>query len=566
MRAVAEQLGRRLKQQVVIENRPGAGATIGSELVAKAAPDGYTLLLASQTNAISATLYPQAHFPPDRRLRADLAASAASPACWSCIRRCRRQTCAELIALCARRDPGKIDYASSGNGSGQHLFAAMFASMAGIKLNHVPYKGSGQATTDLLGGMVPMAIPGTAGDARAHQGRQAARAGRHRRAARRRSCPTCRRWPKPAFPATRPMCGWACWRRRARRAPIIERLQRELMAALAHARGEDLHGRRRHRDRRARRPPSSARSSATERDRWAQRRSRKPAPRSTEPDVARTSNRMTHDARPVTGVEHWTHKKRRRRRAPVPVGEVRRLARRQAGRAVRARLVDGLAADLRPRPCPGGRDSSVMDWFAERGFVCWCVDMEGYGRSDKHARHLLRHRQRRRRPRRGHRLHRRDARRAQLPDLRHLARARCAPRCSRSAIPSAWRALRSMPSCGPATAPRRSNSGARSCPSSWPPSAGRSTAPSCIRSSTRDHPDCADKRTVEAFADAILALDDSMPNGTYIDMCSQAAGGRPGEDHACRRSCCAASSTASPAFDDLIEFFERLPSPTSSSR
>jgi tripartite-type tricarboxylate transporter receptor subunit TctC len=72
------------------------------------------------------------------------------------------KTIDEFIAY-VKENPGKVDYASSGNGSGQHLFAAMFASMAGLRMNHVPYKGSAQATTDLLGGTVPVSIPGTAG-------------------------------------------------------------------------------------------------------------------------------------------------------------------------------------------------------------------------------------------------------------------------------------------------------------------------------------------------------------------------------------------------------------------
>ena len=100
-------------------------------------------------------------------------------------------------------------------------------------------------------------------------------------------------------------------------------------------------------------------------------------------------------------------------------------------------------------------------------------------------------------------------------------RARCARRCSRSAIPSAWRGSRSTPSCGPAKARRRSSSGARSCRSSW----RRKRRPidrAFVHSIfERDHPDCAEPRVVDAFADAILALDDSMPNGTYIDMCSK---------------------------------------------
>ncbi|NBQ88050.1 MAG: tripartite tricarboxylate transporter substrate binding protein [Betaproteobacteria bacterium] len=159
MRAIAEQLGRRLKQQVIVENRPGAGATIGSELVAKAPADGYTLLLASQTNAISASLYPKLNFAPIDDF-VGISLIAREPGVLVVHPSVPANSVADLIAL-AKAKPGQINYASSGNGSGQHLFAAMFASMAGIKLSHVPYKGSGQATTDLLAGTVPVAIPGT---------------------------------------------------------------------------------------------------------------------------------------------------------------------------------------------------------------------------------------------------------------------------------------------------------------------------------------------------------------------------------------------------------------------
>jgi tripartite-type tricarboxylate transporter receptor subunit TctC len=160
-RVIAQELGRRLKQQVIVENKPGAGATIGSEMVAKSPPDGYTLLLASQTNAISATLYPRLNFAPlddfvgislIGREPGVLVVHPAFPA----------KNLAELIAL-AKSRPGQLNYASSGNGSGQHLFMAQMASMAGIELTHVPYRGSGQATTDLLAGTVPMAMPGSAG-------------------------------------------------------------------------------------------------------------------------------------------------------------------------------------------------------------------------------------------------------------------------------------------------------------------------------------------------------------------------------------------------------------------
>jgi tripartite-type tricarboxylate transporter receptor subunit TctC len=158
-RAIAQELGKRLKQQVIVENKPGAGATIGSELVAKSAPDGYTLLLASQTNAISASLYPRLAFAPIDDF-VGISLLGREPGVLVVHPSMPAKSVAELVAL-AKAKPGELNYASSGNGSGQHLFMAMFASMAGIKMTHVPYKGSGQATTDLLAGTVPMAIPGT---------------------------------------------------------------------------------------------------------------------------------------------------------------------------------------------------------------------------------------------------------------------------------------------------------------------------------------------------------------------------------------------------------------------
>jgi tripartite-type tricarboxylate transporter receptor subunit TctC len=161
MRLIAQQLSKRLGQPVVVENKPGAGATIGTDAVAKAAPDGYTLLLASQTNAISATLYsklpfePIEDFTPVSLIGREPGVVVVNPAVPA-------TTLQQFIAYVKER-PGKVDYASSGNGSGQHLFAALLASKAGLTMNHVPYRGSGQATTDLLSGVVAMAIPGTAG-------------------------------------------------------------------------------------------------------------------------------------------------------------------------------------------------------------------------------------------------------------------------------------------------------------------------------------------------------------------------------------------------------------------
>ena len=148
MRAIAQELGKRLRQQVIIENKPGAGATIGSESVAKAPADGYTLLLASQTNAISASLYTRLSFNPVDDFVA-ISLLGREPGVLVVHPDLPVKTVAELVAY-AKARPGQLNYASSGNGSGQHLFTAMFASMAGVSLVHVPYRGSGQATTDLL--------------------------------------------------------------------------------------------------------------------------------------------------------------------------------------------------------------------------------------------------------------------------------------------------------------------------------------------------------------------------------------------------------------------------------
>ncbi len=161
MRVIAEGLSKRLGQGVIVENKPGAGATIGAEIVARSAPDGYTLLLASQTNAISASLYPQLAFDPVEDF-APVSLIGREPGVVVVNPALPVNTLKEFIAYVKAR-PGQVDYASSGNGSGQHLFAALLASMTGMKMNHIPYRGSGQATTDLIGGRVQMSVPGMAG-------------------------------------------------------------------------------------------------------------------------------------------------------------------------------------------------------------------------------------------------------------------------------------------------------------------------------------------------------------------------------------------------------------------
>ncbi len=160
-RVIAQELSKRLGQQINVENKPGAGATLGSESVAKAPPDGYTLLLASQTNAISATLYPRLNFQALEDF-APISLLGREPAVLVVNPILPVRSVAEFVAY-AKERPGRIDYGSSGNGSGQHLFAAQFFALAGVRLNHIPYRGSAQATTDLIGGQVLVSMPGVAG-------------------------------------------------------------------------------------------------------------------------------------------------------------------------------------------------------------------------------------------------------------------------------------------------------------------------------------------------------------------------------------------------------------------
>jgi tripartite-type tricarboxylate transporter receptor subunit TctC len=160
-RMLMHKLSEVLGQQVFVDNRPGAGGTIGAESVARATPDGYTLLLISNTHVISASLYKNLSYDSVTDF-APVLQFGDAPNVLVVHPSLPVKSVQELIAL-AKANPGSINYASSGNGSSQHLFAALFSSMAGINLYHIPYKGSAQATTDMLGGEVKVGCPGIAG-------------------------------------------------------------------------------------------------------------------------------------------------------------------------------------------------------------------------------------------------------------------------------------------------------------------------------------------------------------------------------------------------------------------
>jgi tripartite-type tricarboxylate transporter receptor subunit TctC len=156
-RAVAEPMSKSLGQPVVIENRSGAGGSVGTRQVAKAAPDGYTLGLGGTgTLAIDPTLYPNVGYDP-RKDFAPVGLIATSPLIVLVNHSVPAHNVQELIAL-AKAQPGKLNYASAGVGSGIHLGTVLFAETAGIALTHIPYKGSGPALTDLLGGHVQIYV------------------------------------------------------------------------------------------------------------------------------------------------------------------------------------------------------------------------------------------------------------------------------------------------------------------------------------------------------------------------------------------------------------------------
>ncbi len=260
-------------------------------------------------------------------------------------------------------------------------------------------------------------------------------------------------------------------------------------------------------------------------------------------------------AAPVTGVEHWTHK-----------GDVRlflweKFVGSPEGKPA-VLFAHGSSMASQPTfdlTVPGRADSSVMDWFAQRGFVCWTVDMEGYGRSDK----------------------KRDI----FCDIANGADDLAA---ATDYILGA-RGCRSFLTYGISSGALRAALFAQRHPDRvsklaldayvWTGQGAptleqrRKKLPEFMAKKRRpidrafvysiferDHPDCAEKRVVDAFADAILALDDSMPNGTYIDMCSKLPVNDP-EKITMPTLVLRGQYDGIASFDDLVEFFKRLPNP-----
>jgi len=154
-RQMAKSLGELRQQSVVVENRPGAGGNLGTEFVVRSAPDGSTLLLGhSGTVSINPALYRQLKYDTQKDL-VPVAMFASSALVLVVPASSPVKTVADLVAL-AKSRPGAVNYASSGSGTGGHLTGEMFEQRTGVKINHIPYKGTGPGLTDLVGGQVQM--------------------------------------------------------------------------------------------------------------------------------------------------------------------------------------------------------------------------------------------------------------------------------------------------------------------------------------------------------------------------------------------------------------------------
>ena len=229
-RLVADGLAQRLGVPVVVENRPGGGATTGSQMVAEAAPDGNTLVMSNiASHAISPALYRNIRYDPVRSFT-HIAMVITNPSVWVVNPRSEIATLADLVRV-AKARRGGLDMASSGAGSSNHLLLVRFCDLAGIEHTHIPFRGAGPAMTAVIGGQVPMmsdSLPSAAGHVRAGSVRAIAMSSAQRHPAFP-DVPTFREqgfdlvstsWFALSGPAGMP-------------APIVERLHRETMALIA---------------------------------------------------------------------------------------------------------------------------------------------------------------------------------------------------------------------------------------------------------------------------------------------------------------------------------------------
>jgi tripartite-type tricarboxylate transporter receptor subunit TctC len=229
-RIVGQQLGERLGQQVVIDNRTGAGTIIGTEIAAQAVPDGYTLLMATPPLAVNPALYGKVPYDLERDFAAvtNVAGSSNLLVVHPSV---PAQSVKELVAL-LRSNPGKYNYGSSGVGGASHLAMALFASMASVDVQHVPYKGGAPAVTDLVAGRLNLAMANlTTAQPHIRAGRlRGLGVGTKARSPLFPEMPTISEAGVPGYEANN-WSGIVVPKKTAR--PIVERLHREVVAVLS---------------------------------------------------------------------------------------------------------------------------------------------------------------------------------------------------------------------------------------------------------------------------------------------------------------------------------------------
>jgi len=230
-RIIADKLSEPLGQRIVVDNRGGAGGTVAAGQIAKSAPDGYTIMLGfTGTLAIAPSLYPNAGYDP-RKDFAPIGMIATAPNSLVVHPSFPVHSVAELIAY-AKGNPGKVNFGSAGIGTVGHVAGELFASMAGIKLVHIPYRGTGPALTDLLGGHIPMTfspIPATFENAKSGKLRMLAVTSLKRSSVLP-DVPTIAEQGLPGFEA---VLRYGLVAPAGTPRPIIDRLNRELRTVLA---------------------------------------------------------------------------------------------------------------------------------------------------------------------------------------------------------------------------------------------------------------------------------------------------------------------------------------------
>jgi tripartite-type tricarboxylate transporter receptor subunit TctC len=155
-RALGEKLSQSLGQPVIVENKPGAGATLGADYVAKSKPDGYTLLVGAVHHTIASSVYKKLPYDFQKDL-APITTIALVPNVLVVNAGTPVKTVADLVKL-AKAEPGKLSYGSNGNGTAQHLIGTQFQNLTGTEITHIPYKGSGPLAVDLIGGQITMSF------------------------------------------------------------------------------------------------------------------------------------------------------------------------------------------------------------------------------------------------------------------------------------------------------------------------------------------------------------------------------------------------------------------------